>query len=268
MKGKICLWYLEKKADTAERSDGMNCRWVPRLAKPRTYGTPHCHGHICMGSAQPASATPHPRPNRARTRAAQTAGGKRGNTAMAWPREASRETAGTPQSLPLSQLRTPPSQLVALQGSHSQSLCSAKGNGHSSGERHLCCAGTGAGAAPALEAPAVRAEALLAARGEQGACSEQGVCTAGGDGQELKSTLPSISDTTSFPLPTPLAAAAWRCPCQDLFPCHHLDSLPKLPEPIPPTACSALPCRDLPGTGHCTGTSSCLQALNSSSDQP
>lgn len=261
-RGNTRLCYPERKADAAESSDGMNCRSLPGLAKSQTSGTPHCRGHICMGSAQPTTATPHPSPES--TNKSSTGSGREKRRQSDGLAERGEQGgcrhSGKPPPLPAAHT----SQLVALQGSPSLSLCSAEGNGHVSGERHLCCAG--AGASPDLEALEVRAEALLAGRGEQGAGSEQGGCTAGGDRQQVKSTLPSSSDTSSFPLPT--HAAGWRCPCQDLFPCHHLSSLSKLPDRILSAACSALPCRYLPGTGHCTGTAWCLQALNSRSDQP
>ena len=48
-------------------------------------------------------------------------------------------------------------------------------------------------------------------------------------------------------------SAAWSRPCGELFLCPHVSPLPVLTDPIPPAGCSALPCRNLPGAGHCPG---------------
>ena len=83
-------------------------------------------------------------------------------------------------------------QLEKSQGTCSQALGSAEGSGHVSGEMQLCCARAqdAEQATPALDHRALRAEALLGGRREQGSCSEEGVCIAWDDRELSKFSLP------------------------------------------------------------------------------
>ena len=92
-----------------------------------------------------------------------------------------------------------------------------------------------------------------------GGFSGEGVCTAG-DGREVpQPPFHSISGNSCLSLPAHVSAA-WSCPCQELFLCAQVSSLPVLTEPMPPAVCSALPCRPLLAAGHCPGAPLCAGA--------
>lgn len=114
-------------------------------------------------------------------------------------------------------------------GCDPQPLLPAEQKGPTSGEMHLCCAELWLQRSSSRPgAMALEAEAVLSGRPEQGACSQEGICSAGTDSipnppcRAFLSQVPSASDPGS---------ATWICPLQHLLPTspYHYSQNPAQP---------------------------------------